>query len=77
MLDALPGFSERSQRLQSILRAAGYQRRGGVSGEGLRLVSRVARRSGLRDWPNTTTWKDYDELIAAVSTDIQKQAMAS
>ena len=67
----LAGFAERSQRLQGILRQAGYQRLGGVSGEGLRLVSRVARAAGLRDWTNTNTWADYDALIAAVSTQIQ------
>jgi hypothetical protein len=63
----LAGFAERSERLQGILIHAGYQRRGGVSAAGLRLVSQVARRDRLRDWPRTQTWADYDALIAAVS----------
>lgn len=68
----LAGFAERSHRLQRILRQAGFQRRGGVSGDGLRLVSRVARAAGVRDWPQTKTWADYDALIAAVSHEIKE-----
>ena len=76
----LAGFAERSQQLQHILRQAGYQRPGsagaegftrGVSVAGLRLVSRVATRAGLSDWPHITTWADYDALIAAVLEEIQ------
>ena len=68
----LAGFAERSHRLQRILRQAGFHRGGGVSGDGLRLVSRVAGGRGLRDWPQTKTWADYDALIEAVSHEIKE-----
>ena len=68
----LAGFAERSHRLQRILRQAGFQRGGGVSGNGLRFVSRVARAAGVRDWTNTKTWADYDALIAAASHEIEE-----
>lgn len=64
------GFVERSHRLQDILRAAGFRKGNGISGEGIRLVSRVAKREGIRDWPHTRTWSDYDSLIAAVEKEL-------
>jgi hypothetical protein len=64
------GFVERSLRLQRILRDAGYRKGSGISNQGIRLVSRVAKRERLRDWPNTRSWADYDALIAAVAAEI-------
>jgi hypothetical protein len=64
------GFVERSLRLQRILRDAGHRKGSGVSNKGIRLVSRVAKRERIRDWPHTRSWADYDVLIAAVTAEI-------
>jgi len=56
-------FAARSQQLQQILRAAGYCKGDGVSTAGLKLVSTLARRHRLRDWPHTQTLSDYDALL--------------
>lgn len=57
----------RSVQLRELLRAHGYRNGDGVSGDGLRLVKRVAAEHGLRDWPYTRTPADYDALISAVT----------
>jgi len=61
---------EKSLQLQELLRAAGFGAGAGVSTAGIRLVSSVARREGLRDWPFTKTLQDYDALIAAVAKEL-------
>lgn len=66
----LSGFVERSYRLQRILIDAGFRKRDGISTEGIRLVSRVAKRERIRDWPNTQTLSDYEALIAAVKNEL-------
>lgn len=66
------GFVERSLRLQGILQDAGYKKGSGVSTQGIRLVSRVAKREQLRDWPHARTWADYDRLLTAVTEEIRK-----
>lgn len=68
--DDLQAFAERSRKLQELLRAAGHRKGDGVSTEGIKLVSRVAKRDGLRDWPDTRTLEDYDRLISAVAAEL-------
>ena len=65
------GFAERSLQLQRILRDAGYRKGSGISNDGVRLVSRVAKRERVRDWAHTRSWADYDMLIAAVASEIE------
>jgi hypothetical protein len=64
------GFVERSLELQRLLIDHGYGRKSGsgITSSGLRLVSSIARAAGLRDWPHTRTFADYDALIAAVQS---------
>lgn len=68
--DELQAFATRSRKLQELLREAGYRKGDGVSTAGLLLVSRVAKRDGLRDWPDTRSLADYDALISAVAAEL-------
>ena len=67
-------FVARSQELQRILRAAGYSKGDGVSTAGLELVSALANKNKLRQWPDTQTIADYDALIAVVRDDLNLAA---
>lgn len=67
-------FVARSQELQRILRAAGYSKGDGVSTAGLQLVSALANKNKLRQWPDTQTIADYDALIAVVRDDLNLAA---
>jgi hypothetical protein len=67
-------FAARSQELQRILRAAGYSKGDGVSTAGLELVSALAKKNKLRQWPDTQTIADYDALIAVVRDDLNLAA---
>ena len=63
----------KSRDLQDVLRDAGFAKGSGVSSEGLKLVTRLARENGLRDWPDTRNEADYDALIEAVKKEVAKQ----
>ena len=56
----------KSAELQALLREAGMVKGTGISGEGIRLVSAVAKEKEIPDWPNTRDVADYDALIAGV-----------
>jgi len=66
---------ERSLTLQRMLRAAGYVKRDGVATAGIRLVSRLAKEHGLRDWPHTQTVEDYDALIAVLGVHLSERVL--
>jgi len=53
----------RSLALQKLLRDAGYVKGSGVSTEGQILVSKIAKKHGLRNWSDTRTVDDYDRLL--------------
>jgi hypothetical protein len=57
----------RSLKLQELLRSHHFRHGDGVSTAGLALVKRLAKKHGLREWPNTLTTADYDALIAVVT----------
>lgn len=66
---------ERSLTLQRMLRAAGYVKRDGVATAGIRLVSRLAKEHGLRDWPHTRDVDDYDALIAVLGVHLSERVL--
>ena len=46
-----------------MLREAGFSKRSGVATVGIKLISKLAKKHNVRDWPNTRTVEDYDTLI--------------
>jgi hypothetical protein len=68
----LATMAQRSQVLQGMLGAAGYKDGEGVGTPGIRLVSRLAKANGLRDWPYTRTVADYDALIEVMRTHLSQ-----
>lgn len=64
------GLGKKSAELQALLTGAGFVKGGGVSSDGLALVSRVAKARGIRDWPDTRHAADYDALQAAVQEEL-------
>jgi len=61
----LAAMAHLSADLKQIGAEAGIAR-----GAFIRLVTRVARQRGLRDWPHTRTPADYHALIAAVRVEV-------
>jgi hypothetical protein len=68
----LNAMGRRSMTLRQILCAAGFVKGNGVATAGIRLVSRLAKEHGLRDWPKTRTIKDYDALIKVTREALKK-----
>ena len=61
--------------LQEILIKAGFVKKGGgVSSEGIKLVSRIAKEKALRDWAHTRHVDDYNSLIQAVREHLEEAA---
>ena len=68
----LAEMGKRSKTLQRILRNAGFVKGGGIGTAGIRLVSRLAKQHGLRDWPHTRTVQDYDALIKVTRAELKQ-----
>jgi len=51
-----------SKTLQAMIDQAGMTR-----GAGIRLVAKLAREHGLRDWPDTRNEGDYLDLIEVLA----------
>jgi hypothetical protein len=66
----------KSEELVQLLRSAGYTKVDGISTAGIKLVSRLAKANGLRDWMNTRTVADYDALIAVTREHLKAIAAA-
>ena len=67
MTDAfLSRMAKLSGVLLSLIDDAGIKR-----GDGIRLVTRLAKTNGLRDWPATRNEADYKALIRVLKEHLQ------
>jgi hypothetical protein len=73
----LQAMSRGSAELKRLLSGFGYGRAdGSVTGVGLKIVSEVARRHGIRDWRDTRTPDDYVLLTTLVRQELNRRHSA-